>query len=180
MTRIPYSRLLRRLTMLLFLGLCIALWPLAGYAATVLVASPEAENGVDGVDQAGIVVTKSVNPTQAEAGDTITYTFAVTNTGTLNFVDIDAVDSRLGRISGLEVALPAGASRTASVTYVVQATDPVGPLSNTVTVTGTTADGIATSTATAVVIIGAPTDLPVSEQPNQAVELYLPSIRPGR
>ena len=69
-------------------------------------------------------------------------------------------------------------TRTAVVTYVTVQADTAAPLSNILTVTGTTAlDETVTGNATAVVQVGDPTDLPEEEQPQQqGSELFLPRL----
>jgi hypothetical protein len=177
MDKADSSRLLARLAALFLLGVCFAFWPLAGYAATLLATG--SADGVDAVDQPSLTVIKSANPTSAIAGTTITYTYRITNSGTVTYDTITAVDSELGLVAGLAGSLAPSVTRSAILTYTVLDTDPAGPLVNTVTVTGTYGGQFSTVlTATATVVINDPTALPPAEQPNQpSRRLFLPSVQ---
>jgi hypothetical protein len=76
----------------------------------------------------------------AEAGDTITYSYRVTNTGNVPLDPVVAVDT-LGSVALDTSSLAAGAATDGTLTYTVQLSDPLGPLASTVTVTGTTTLG---------------------------------------
>jgi hypothetical protein len=174
-----FSHLFARLTMLLLLGGCLAFWPLAGYAATAWMMS--ADSGVDEAAQASLVATKSANVSEAAAGTTIIYTYRITNEGPGPLFGVTAVDDRLGAVEALETNIfTAGLSLSAMMSYVVQASDPAGPLVNTLTVTSTNSlEQFVIVTATAEVLITDPTALPETEQPNQPqVAIFLPLIEP--
>jgi hypothetical protein len=87
-------------------------------------------------------ITVSVAPgvSNAEAGDTITYSYRVTNTGNVPLDPVVAVDT-LGSVALDASSLAAGAATDGTLTYTVQLSDPLGPLASTVTVTGTTTLG---------------------------------------
>lgn len=172
------SRLFARLAIWLLLGLCFAFWPLAGYASSLLVI--EAGDGIDETAQVGLTVIKRANAPQAAIGTTITYTYQITNTGTVTLTTITATDNRLGPVAGLAGELAPGISRTATLTDFVEANVPAGPLVNTVTVTGTDSlSNTVVSNASTTVLIIDPTALPPNEQPNQPQRsLFLPAIKP--
>ncbi|MBD8728975.1 DUF11 domain-containing protein [Frigoribacterium sp. CFBP 13707] len=95
-------------------------------------------------------VAKTANTAEiTEAGQTVTYTFVVTNTGTVTATDVTPVEGDfsgtgdLGLITPTTVAsLAPGASSSFTATYVVtQADIDSGTLSNTATATGTTPGG---------------------------------------
>lgn len=88
------------------------------------------------VFNAAIDVGKEANVEAASVGETITYTYRVTNTGSVTLTNISAEDDRLGAISLLTTTLAPGASTAGTATYVVQESDLPGPLANTVLVTG--------------------------------------------
>jgi uncharacterized repeat protein (TIGR01451 family) len=95
--------------------------------------------------QPGITVTKTATPgTVTEAGQTVTYSFLVTNTGNVTLRDIDVADtdfSGTGELSAIDCAsttLAAGAAETCTATYeVTQADVNTGSLTNSATATGT-------------------------------------------
>jgi uncharacterized repeat protein (TIGR01451 family) len=86
-------------------------------------------------------VEKTPSVTTAQVGDTITYTYRVTNLGNVTLQDLVAVDDRLGPIQLGTTTLAASTSTTATKAYVVQESDLPGPLINTVVVTGTKSGG---------------------------------------
>jgi uncharacterized repeat protein (TIGR01451 family)/uncharacterized repeat protein (TIGR02543 family) len=136
------------------------------------------EDDTEDDTQAGIGVTMSANTTQASVGDTITYTYRITNSGNVTLTAITAADDRLGEIDGLAGELAPNQSRSATVAYIVQASDLPGPLSNTVIVTATgLLDTVATGSAFTSVALSDPTGLPTSPQPNQGIQIYLPHIK---
>jgi hypothetical protein len=102
-------------------------------------------------------------------GETITYTYRITNTGNVTFTTISAVDNPLGAVAGLAGALSPAATRSATIAYVVQPGD-VGELVNTVTVTGTDAVGgtVTAEDSVTVTVIEAITPRP---------QTFLPSLQ---
>ncbi|MEJ2558365.1 MAG: PKD domain-containing protein, partial [Anaerolineae bacterium] len=116
----------------------------AGYTGTltnvIQVTTKEGATGIftqtTPVFNAAIEVGKEANVETASMGQTITYTYRVTNTGSITLTNISAEDDRLGAISLLTTTLAPGASTTGTVTYLVQESDLPGPLDNTVLVTG--------------------------------------------
>jgi len=87
---------------------------------------------------ADVVVTK-LGPAYAHVGDTITYSFTVTNNGPADAENVIVTDNLLGGQIFGPVNLAAGQSATFSVNYLVKATDP-DPLVNTASVSSTTPD----------------------------------------
>jgi uncharacterized repeat protein (TIGR01451 family) len=88
-----------------------------------------------------LAVSKTVSPTRATAGDRVTYTYRITNTGDMPLSALAAADDRLGVIALPATALTPGAGLTAVAAYTVTEADLPGPITNTVTVSGTPAVG---------------------------------------
>jgi uncharacterized repeat protein (TIGR01451 family) len=80
-----------------------------------------------------IAIDKSADKVQAHAGDTITYTITVTNTGDTPLYNVIVTDTLLGTIP--IGTLGVGQSVTLTLTYTVHAGDP-DPLVNTATASG--------------------------------------------
>jgi uncharacterized repeat protein (TIGR01451 family) len=80
-----------------------------------------------------IAIDKSADKVQAHAGDTITYTIIVTNTGDTPLYGVTVTDTLLGTFS--IGTLGVGQSVTLTLTYTVNAGDP-DPLVNTATASG--------------------------------------------
>jgi uncharacterized repeat protein (TIGR01451 family) len=110
----------------------------------------------------GIAVEKTC-PTSAVAGDLITYSVTVTNTGDEPLTNVTAQDSLAGDISDLfSDTLDVGASETVEYTHQVTPIDP-DPLENTVIVSGMGED----STVTAEATTGCATAVPPVSPPAQ-------------
>jgi len=98
------------------------------------------------VIEPAIELEKTVHPAQAEVGDTVTYTFTITNTGDWPLENITLEDDKLGGLTDdlaahlpVDGVLAPGASSTPlDITYTIQAGDL--PLVNEATVTGTAED----------------------------------------
>ncbi|MBI2829954.1 MAG: DUF11 domain-containing protein, partial [Chloroflexi bacterium] len=85
--------------------------------------------------QPGIDITKTADTKLSKAGDVITYTITVTNTSSVDSPDlVGTVDDSLLGPGVMAFTLPAGASASISLAYVVQPGDP-DPLVNIATVT---------------------------------------------
>jgi uncharacterized repeat protein (TIGR01451 family) len=116
----------------------------AGYTGTltnvIQVTTGEGATGIftqtTPVFNAAIDAGKEANVEAASVGQTITYTYRVTNTGSVTLTNISAEDDRLGAISLLTTTLAPGASTTGTATYLVQESDLPGPLANTLLVAG--------------------------------------------
>ena len=87
-----------------------------------------------------ITVTKTANVSSAEVGETITYTYRVTNAGKVNLTGIVAHDDRLGAVTLGSTSLPPGAGTSGTLTHTVVEGDLPG-ITNTVAVTGTPPSG---------------------------------------
>lgn len=109
-----------------------------------------------------IGLTKTPSVDTAEVGDTVTYTYVVTNTSTVTLKNLALTDDKLGDIDLPVTTLAPGASTTGTAQYVVKATDgapanPTGFIVNVATVAGEDADGNsveATATAKVGVVAG--------------------------
>jgi hypothetical protein len=116
-----------------------------GYAGTltnvVKVTTDEGATGIYTETSTSLTpainVIKKASVDTAHVGETITYTYTVTNTGDVTLTDVKANDNRRGAIGLGTTALAPGDITTGTATYVVQGGDWPGPLVNTVTVTGT-------------------------------------------
>ncbi|MBZ0295578.1 MAG: DUF11 domain-containing protein [Anaerolineae bacterium] len=82
----------------------------------------------------GLSVDKSVNRRRADVGDTVTYTYVVTNTGNVRLDPVTVTDDRLGPITLAQTALDPGESTTGTANYTIQAGDL--PLTNVATASG--------------------------------------------
>ncbi|MCC6457901.1 MAG: DUF11 domain-containing protein [Caldilineaceae bacterium] len=132
---------------------------------------------VQEVPVTGLEVSKRANTIQAQIGDTIIYTYQITNTGNMTLTTISAEDDLLGPVTGLAGTLLPGDTRGTSLTYVAQAAD-VGTLVNTVVVTGTdTANTVVIDSATVSVAVSEPTNLPEAPQQPDS-RLFIPTIKP--
>ncbi len=108
-----------------------------------------------------IEVFKTASSDTAYVGQTITYTYRVTNTGDVILSAVGAYDDMLGTVilAGGTAAPPlinlgVGKSAMGTLTYIVDAGDLPGPLVNTVVVTGTPAGGgIVTASSTVTVFL---------------------------
>jgi len=89
------------------------------------------------IQQPAISISKQANVTTANVGQTITYTYAITNSGDTTLSQIYPVDDRLGPLFAAPISLEAGDTANQTLTYTVVESDLPGPLVNTVTVTGT-------------------------------------------
>ena len=98
----------------------------------------------------GISVAKTAAPARYVAsGETITYTYVVTNSGDAPLSRITLTDSRLGAITCPAASLPAGASMTCRATHVTTAADvQAGHITNAATATGHPPTGAAVSDRT--------------------------------
>ena len=114
-------------------------------------AQDDASCDTDITHQPGISVTK-ICPQSVPAGDQITYTITVTNTGNEALTDLSVLDTLLGDITDqfspdLSQGLGVGDSATAEVTY--SPAPGQDPVQNSVTATGLGADSEAEATDTA-------------------------------
>jgi uncharacterized repeat protein (TIGR01451 family) len=99
-----------------------------------------------------ITVIKTADVNSAQVGQTITYTYRVTNTGDVNLTNLSAFDDRLGAIVLGKTTLAPNEGTSGALTYTVVAGDLPGPLTNTVVVTGTPPLGPAVSANTTLIL----------------------------
>jgi minor extracellular serine protease Vpr len=120
---------------------------------------------------AEIAVSKVASVSTADVGQTITYHYFITNTGTLTATDVTAVDNKLGQLTLDTTILGPGASTYASVDYKVLAADYPGPLVNTVIVTARPLAGeeIEVTDTVSVALTLPPVGLAVSKTANVSV-----------
>jgi uncharacterized repeat protein (TIGR01451 family) len=122
---------------------------------------------------AGIEVSVQASKATARVGDSIVYTYQVTNSGEATLSDVTATDNRLGSVTLASSSLAPGASTTGTLTYTVLEGDLPGPLTNTVSVTGMPTVGAAVvsqATVSVQLTTSPPTD------PDQEQVLNLPLI----
>ena len=134
--------------------------PPAGVTAPV---SPPSSVTVPATQTAALTVTKSATPTTVTAaGDVVTYTFRVTNTGNVTVTDPVVTERSFTGTGTAPVAtcppgaLAPGASVDCTATYTVtQADIDAGSIANTATATGTPPAGVDAAGVAAVVGDGA-------------------------
>ncbi len=108
------------------------------------VTSATAQETVNLSNGHSITVTKSANVNTARIGQTITYTFRVTNTGNVPLTGLVGYDDKLGSISFDPDQLAVTQSATGILTYTIQQSTLTGPLRNTAIVSSTAATGTPT------------------------------------
>jgi uncharacterized repeat protein (TIGR01451 family) len=101
-----------------------------------------------------IAVSITPSTSSAAVGDEITYTYRVTNTGNVTLDPVVASDDPFGSISLDTSSLAPGAKATGVLSYTVVESDLPGPLTNTVTITGTppAGDDVSATDSASVVI----------------------------
>ena len=108
----------------------------------------------------GINVAKSADPaTYGAAGQTITYTYKVTNSGNVPLSGVALSDSKLGAITCPKPSLAVGESMTCTATHVTTTADvKAGHIDNTATVTGQppTGNPVTDSSSATVTLVQAP------------------------
>lgn len=121
-------------------------------------------NSISAIDSASvpltysafIEVTKTATPHPASLGDTITYTYTITNTGDVTVNNLTLEDDMLGTIALGKTSLGQGDNVTATAKHTVVIGDFPGPVANTATATGTDPlDNTVTDNATAEVTLNA-------------------------
>jgi uncharacterized repeat protein (TIGR01451 family) len=81
-------------------------------------------------------------PSGSRAGDTIAYTFVVTNTGNVTLTSVSVADPKVGTVTCPDTTLAPGASTTCSATYTLEQSDvDAGVVDNTATAAGTDPSG---------------------------------------
>jgi uncharacterized repeat protein (TIGR01451 family) len=128
------------------------------------VTSPESTAVVSIPAGPALTLVKSANPTSVSAaGDTVTYSFLVTNTGNVELTGITVTETRftgtniMPTATCLVTTLAPGASTTCTATYTVtQADVNAGSVTNTATATGTPPVGEAVTTPPANAVVTIP------------------------
>ncbi|MBC8274328.1 MAG: DUF11 domain-containing protein [Chloroflexi bacterium] len=117
-------------------------WSIPVLIAIVVLLMPVSSAMVAAQDEAGLSISKSADLTSAAVGETITYTYTVSNSDNITIENISLVDDKIGTIDlGGQTSLGAGENITATATYTVAEADLPGPLVNTATISGTDPDG---------------------------------------
>jgi len=116
--------------------------------AIVALLMPMSSTMVTAQDEAGLSISKSADLTSAAAGETITYTYTISNSDNITIENISLQDDKLGEISLTDTTLAQGESLTATATYTVAISDLPGPIVNAATVTGIDPDGTLVSATT--------------------------------
>ena len=94
--------------------------------ASQAITSAPSSTTIKAIQSPAITVVKSASPTSFSAGQTIHYSFAVTNSGNVTLRDIRVHDAGLPGLSAISCphhTLAAGASQTCTATYVTTAAD---------------------------------------------------------
>jgi uncharacterized repeat protein (TIGR01451 family) len=107
--------------------------PIASQPYALAVAGPLAR-----LEGASLTLTKSANVNTASVGQTITYTYHVTNSGAVTITGLTGRDDTVGAVTFSPPTIAPGQDAAGALTYTVQSGDLPGPLVNRVTVTGTT------------------------------------------
>lgn len=119
-----------------------------------------------------VAVAKAPDAASAHVGQTITYTYRVTNTGEVTLKGVQAYDDRLGVVPLSTDRLTPNQVATGTLTHTVREEDLPGPLVNRVVVTGTVVGaGVVSASHTAQVEVIPLTPIPKREH------IYLPIVR---
>jgi cytochrome c peroxidase len=98
---------------------------------------------------ADLSIHKTADVARARVGQTITYTYQVSNTGGLPLASVHASDDRLGAVALDRTTLAPGETTGGMLTYTVADADLPGPLVNSVTVSATVSDTFPVQVVTA-------------------------------
>jgi uncharacterized repeat protein (TIGR01451 family) len=97
-------------------------------------------------------VVKTASKASAQIGETITYSYSITNTSNVTVKNLVATDNKLGAVTLGTTTLAAGAGTSGMLTYTIKATD-ANPLINRVSVSGTTPTAVVKGGASASVAV---------------------------
>jgi serine protease AprX len=144
-----------------------------GGSAPLVTVTDTAQAAVYLTHGAAVVVTKTPSASSASPGETITYTYRVSNTGKIPLTDVAGWDDRLGAILPDGVTLAPNQATGGTLTYTIQPDDLPGPVVNSVLVTGTFGGGSAplvtvTDTAQAAVYLTHGAAVAVTKAPRAA------------
>jgi len=106
--------------------------------------------------KADLTLTETVDRIEAGVGETIIYSFKVTNDGELPVADLSLVDDLIGRIDLPASTIDPGGSIAVSAAYTVKESDLPGPLVDSAILTGFIPEGTVTARASASVAIFPP------------------------
>jgi hypothetical protein len=88
-----------------------------------------------------LTLSVTADKTTAYAGDNVTFTYRISNTGVSTVENLTVSDSRIGSVALSTTTLAAGENITATAVYTVKAGDLPGPLKNDVTGAGVSVAG---------------------------------------
>ena len=103
--------------------------------------------------ESGLTITKTPDKTSASLGDTITYTYVITNTSSGTINNLTLTDDKLGSVTLSSTSLNPSENITATATHTVVVSDFPGPITNTATVSGTDTNVSFTANASASVTL---------------------------
>ncbi len=112
-------------------------WSLLLIIAAVALLIPMLSANVSAQEKPSLSITKTADKTSASPGDTITYTYIISNAGNVTVDNVTLEDDMLGEIDLGEVAsLKPGKNIAATATYTVTIDDLPGPIVNIATARG--------------------------------------------
>ncbi len=111
----------------------------AAFLCLAVLISPVTANA-DSSD--GLTLTVAPSVTTASLGENISYNYVITSTCNTTVDSLVLTDDKFGTISLPATSIATGDNISASVTYTVVSGDFPGPISNTATVTGVSADNV--------------------------------------
>lgn len=100
-----------------------------------ILAKPSATGTIRNDDTVGLEVSKLASVDIARPGDTIVYSYRITNTGEVDLVNVSAVDNKLGEVTLDRNDLAPGQAANGTASYTVQQSDLPGTIANQVTAT---------------------------------------------
>jgi hypothetical protein len=126
-----------------------------------------------------LTIVKSSDHPSYTVGDTITYSYKVTNTGNVTINNIVVNDDKLGIITCPDTSLAEGTSMTCTITHVAQASE-VGNLTNHVTLTGDPTGGsLDPASDSLTVVVNAAPPAPAPARHDHRQELRPPELHRG-
>ncbi|PPF91165.1 hypothetical protein C5C05_15885, partial [Clavibacter michiganensis] len=138
--------------------------------------SPPSDTRIPGTQTPSLSIVKSADPGSiAKAGETVDYSFVITNTGNVTMTDLMVNETQFsgtGAVTAISYptrTLAPGASTTATASYVAtQADVDAGSITNTATATGTPPSGVPTTSdpSSAIVTAGAAPGLTMTKSAN--------------
>jgi uncharacterized repeat protein (TIGR01451 family) len=124
--------------------------------------SPTDSETVTAIEQAQLSLVKTPSVTEASRGDTIVYTYEITNTGNVTIDGLELIDDILGPISLPSTTVAPGDTVTVNANHTVGYDDFPGPIVNNATASGDTPQGlpVTTSDTASVTLVGDPGEPP--------------------